>query len=142
MEQSLQHQKALHFKDPDASRKIVQGSNPVQCRHLGRQVKKINADKWFQDSPLIPSEIAEAFYEQHSDLKKILLDTGKKKIVFCGVREKFWGTGLSMRNEAASDSAKWKGQNELGDIFMALRQKLNSPSILIIRIRHYILELL
>ena len=30
MEQSLQHQKALLFKDSDASRKIVQVSNPVQ----------------------------------------------------------------------------------------------------------------
>ena len=125
MEQSLQHQKALLFKDSDASRKIVQVSNPVQCRQVGRQVKNFNADKWFQDSPLILSEIAEAFYDQHSDLKKILLDTEEKKIVFCGVREKFWGTGLSMRDEAASDSSKWKGQNKLGDILMALRQKLS-----------------
>ena len=44
-------------------------------------MKNVNAEKWFQDSPLILSEIAKAFYEQHSDLKKILLDTGEKKIV-------------------------------------------------------------
>ena len=74
-------------------------------------MKNFNADKWFQDRPLILSEIVEAFYEQYSDLKKILLDTGEKKIVFCGVREKFWGTGLSMRDEAASDSSKLKRQN-------------------------------
>ena len=78
MEHSLQNQKALLFKDSDASRKIVQVSNPIQCRQVGRQVKNFNADKWFQDSPLILSEIAEAFYEQHSDLKKILLDTEEK----------------------------------------------------------------
>ena len=52
-----------------------------------------------------------------------------RKEVFFGVREKFWRTGLSMRDEAASDSSKWIGQNKLGDILMALRQKLNSPSI-------------
>ena len=92
-------------------------------------MKNFNANKWFQDSPLILSEIAETFYEQHSDLNKILLNTAEKKILFCGVREKFWGAGLSMRDEAASDSFKWKGQNKLGDILMALRQILTSPSI-------------
>ena len=50
--------------------------------------------------------------------------------MFCGVHEKFRGTGLSMRDKAASDSTKCKGQNKLGDILMALRQKLNSPSYL------------
>ena len=49
MEENLQHQKALLFKDSDTSTKNVQVSNLVQCRQVGRQVKTSNADKWFQD---------------------------------------------------------------------------------------------
>jgi ribA/ribD-fused uncharacterized protein len=64
-----------------------------------------------------------AKFVQHPELQKQLQETGKREIGFADARNSFWGIGTSENTEKSADPSKWKGQNRLGKILMALREE-------------------
>ena len=56
--------------------------------------------------------------------KKTLLDTGDKRIVIAGIRERFWGAGVALNDDAAADPTKLSGKNKLGEALKLDRDKL------------------
>jgi predicted NAD-dependent protein-ADP-ribosyltransferase YbiA (DUF1768 family) len=69
-------------------------------------------------------KIYTAVYEQHPILKAKLLDTGSDTLVFADVREGPSGIGLSEKDSAALDPARWKGENAAGVAQETVRTRL------------------
>ncbi len=46
VEQYMMAQKALIFRDFETFNKIMNSKNPAEMKHLGREVKNFNAEKW------------------------------------------------------------------------------------------------
>ena len=81
-------------------------------------------DKWSGQCFDIMCELIEAKSDQSEDFKKALLDTGDKRIVIAGIRERFWGAGVALNDEAAADPTKWSGKNKLGEALKLVCDKL------------------
>ena len=64
-----------------------------------------------------------AKFVQHPELQKQLLETGERQIGEADARDSFWSIGTSENTEKSADPSKWKGQNRLGKILMALRDE-------------------
>ena len=69
-----------------------------------------------------------AKFVQHPELRKELQATGDKLIGEADPRDTYWGIGTSMDLEKAKFPSKWRGQNKLGKILMALRNTFNSEA--------------
>ena len=63
-------------------------------------------------------------FSQNSDLRKALIDTNDSILAECAVKDRIWGIGLSMTDNARFDMGKWKGQNLLGFTLMQVRSEL------------------
>ncbi len=53
--------------------------------------------------------------------KKLLLQTGNKKIAECNGQDPYWGIGLFMDNPLSNDQNRWAGENRLGVLLEVVR---------------------
>jgi hypothetical protein len=74
-------------------------------------------------------KIYTAIYEQHPILKAKLLDTGSDALVFADVREGPSGIGLSDKDSAALDPAKWKSENAVGLAQETVRTRMREGAV-------------
>lgn len=63
-------------------------------------------------------------FMQNSALRSFLLSTGDKVLVEASPTDRVWGIGLRKNNPDALDPKKWRGQNLLGFILMAVRNEM------------------
>ena len=124
VEQAYQHQKALFFKDIPAAAHILSESDPVKCKYLGRNITEFESEKWNDKSTNIMKQILFAKFSGNSTLKQRLLDTGDKTLCQASVKDTYWGIGLDMKQETICDQSAWKGQNQLGQALMKVRDEL------------------
>ena len=83
----------------------------VEARKLGRRVR-LRSD-WHEVRLSIMKEIVHAKFTQNEDLRERLLDTGDNELIEGNTwGDSFWGV------------CRGKGQNHLGNILMAIREKL------------------
>jgi ribA/ribD-fused uncharacterized protein len=61
--------------------------------------------------------IVRAKHDQHEYIQRKLLETGNAELIENSPTDSFWGRGPD-----------WKGRNELGKIWMRLRQEMHSVS--------------
>ena len=115
-EQFYEYQKALKAGDYDIAAKIMSTDNPIEQMRYGRELQ-LNEEQWSIQTALDIIETAvTAKFNQHPNLRKKLLDTGKRTIAECNAHDKFWSSGVGLYNENAQDKLKWTGKNYLGDI--------------------------
>jgi ribA/ribD-fused uncharacterized protein len=69
-----------------------------------------------------------AKFVQHPELRKELMATEEKIIGKADPRDTYWGIGTSMDLEKAKFPSKWRGQNKLGRMLMALRNTFKSEA--------------
>ncbi len=63
-----------------------------------------------------------AKFDQIKHLKKLLLDTGDKRLVECNPYVSFWSCGLPLKDtEKILNTQNWPGENNLGDILKCVR---------------------
>ena len=62
-----------------------------------------------------------AIYQQHSELKERLLNTGTDALVFADIRQGPSGTGVGEQTKEVLDPARWTGENALGLALETLR---------------------
>jgi ribA/ribD-fused uncharacterized protein len=115
---------ALRFTDSEIQEEIRRERSPMAAKFVAKK----HADKMIIQ-PTSPADLANmevvvrAKLEQHPDLKKELLATGSETII-----EDVTARGLSGRNGfwgAALKDGQWVGENNLGKIWMKLRDELN-----------------
>lgn len=106
---------AAHFieTDPDLFDQIVK----ARSAHEAYKITKANGDKapknWHEIKPTVMEEIVRLKLEQNPYVKKKLLESGDLMLVEDSPKDDFWGW-----------SKDHKGRNELGKIWMKLRDEL------------------
>ena len=65
---------------------------------------------------------------QNPELAENLEKTGEEIIAECAVKDRIWGTGLSMKDENRLSIDQWRGQNLLGEILMRVREDIRNQN--------------
>jgi ribA/ribD-fused uncharacterized protein len=114
--------KAAEFKDEDILKKIIKTKTSKTVKALGNKVKDFNEKVWDEKRDEVMEKGIRAKFVQHPELRKKLVETGDKVIGYADARDVYWSIGTSMGLEKAKSPSKWRGQNKLGKILMALRE--------------------
>ena len=126
VEHYFQAMKAREFKDDEIYNKILKAKTPKAAKAAGKHVKNFVTEVWDAKRDEIMEKAIRAKFVQHPELRKELQATGEKIIGEADPRDTYWGIGTSMDLEKAKFPSKWRGQNKLGKILMALRNTFNS----------------
>jgi ribA/ribD-fused uncharacterized protein len=128
VEHYFQAMKAKEFKDDEIYNKILKAKTPKAAKALGKKVKNFVTEVWDGKRDEVMEKAIRAKFVQHPELRKELQATGDKLIGEADPRDTYWGIGTSMDLEKAKSPSKWRGQNKLGKILMALRNTFNSEA--------------
>ena len=109
-EQAFMWTKATFFHDDEIAKKILQETNPMEIKKLGRLVKNFDETKWAEVRYSYMLDINIEKYRQNIELRNILISTGDAKIVEDSPFDYIWGIGKD-----------GSGQNLLGKVLMQVR---------------------
>ncbi len=110
---------AAHFftSSPELSEQIRLCRSARAAADLANQNSSKDDKDWPQKKLAVMEEIVRAKLAQHSYIRQKLIETGDSMIVETNDNDGFWGWGKDH-----------KGRNELGKIWMKLREELKSDS--------------
>ena len=124
-EQYYYFRKAQQYRDYDSMVEILAEHDPVQIKRIGRSVH--GADGEWSES----SEARDVMYtgllskfKQNSYLAQVLESTGEDTLVEANPHDSVWGIGLGLDNPNVFNQREWKGNNQMGDILMAVRHTI------------------
>ncbi|EIW68185.1 hypothetical protein TREMEDRAFT_23720, partial [Tremella mesenterica DSM 1558] len=120
-EHYMMFQKSLMF-DPSLCQQIIQSDHPAETKRLGRKIKNFNKEKWDQINVGIVSKGNYLKFKQDDRLRKVLIDTGKARLVEASPTDRIWGIGFGMK-EALKNKDNW-GDNKLGVALERARRRL------------------
>lgn len=109
-EQAFMYSKAIYFVDYETANKILKESDPLKIKHLGREVKNYDDEKWSAVRSHFMFQINIAKFQSNSSLKETLLKTGDAYLYEDSPFDYIWGIGK-----------KGTGQNLLGKVLMEVR---------------------
>jgi len=106
---------AQKFSDPSDREQIRRAKTPSLAARLGRSRKKKLRRDWESARVDVMRTAIEAKFGQHPELRQLLVSTGERRLIEHTDRDDFWG-----------DGGDGSGQNMLGRLLMALRQRLRA----------------
>ena len=118
VEQYFQSDKADQQGRATVSEQIFNTSDPVQHKRLGGSLK-IKDDDWASFACM--DRAVRAKFDQNPELLTYLKSTAPLKLVHANAHDVNWANGLAINDANALKETKWKGQNQLGQILMAIR---------------------
>lgn len=124
VEQYMMAQKALIFRDFETFNKVMNSKDPVEMKHLGREVKNFNAEKWDGVKMKVVKRAVMAKFSQNWDLRELLLQTGDKLIAESNPMDRIWGIGICKSDKDVMNKMEEWGENLLGKIMMEVRDEL------------------
>ena len=124
-EQAYQHAKAVLFGDTDTAGAIMRSPRPAHQKFLASKIKGYVHGQWKTAREQIMKEIIHCKFSQNLDIAKKLCDTGDLHIGESIVKDKFYGTGLSLKHKDACNRTKWQ-QNTLGSMLMKERTAMRA----------------
>ena len=126
VEQFFMYQKCRLFDSTNniLMQKIMNSTDPKHIKKLGRQVKNFDEDIWNEHKTKIMYDGLFLKFTQNEQLKKVLLNTGTKKIYEASPYDKIWGIGLNYHNTIKLNPTEYPGENLLGILLMELRENL------------------
>ena len=127
-EQYIQAQKAKYFRDRQAYDRIMGCTKPLDCKEEARTIRGFEKKQWDIVAKELCQPGIQAKFEQNSDIMKILLSTGNKRIVE-SARDKLWGTGFVLGSDDCLDSTKWTTRGIMGEILEQIRSSYQSSDI-------------
>jgi ribA/ribD-fused uncharacterized protein len=108
---------AMKFLEVENQEAIRLAKSPMIAARMGRDRKRPLRKDWESVKVSVMRAALRAKFTQHDDLRKILLDSGDRKIVEHTERDSYWG-----------DGGDGSGKNMLGILLMELRDELRSQS--------------
>ncbi len=117
-------EKARLFDDSIILEEIINSSNPMEAKQLGRKVKNFDPVVWNKHKYEIVKNGNLHKFSQHKDQLEFLLNTKKRVLVEASPRDRIWGIGMGQSNEKAQNPNLWRGQNLLGFALMEVRDEL------------------
>lgn len=116
------HRKGLLFAvHSEATKAILETSEPALLRTLGRQIPDFEEETWVQHRYDIVLRGNMLKFGQNPALREQLLATGEAELVEAS-SDRVWGVGFRAK-KAAENRAAW-GLNLLGKALMEVRQRL------------------
>jgi N-glycosidase YbiA len=104
---------AQKFEDRAHRRRIRNAKSPMVAARLGRDRKQKLRRDWESVKVEVMRRAVRAKFQQHDDLRDLLLGTGEAKIVEHTENDAYWG-----------DGGDGSGKNMLGQILMEVRSEL------------------
>lgn len=126
VEHYFQAMKAQTFNDKEILQQILETPSAKAVKALGKKVKNFIKEKWDSERLDVMKRGVRAKFVQHPEIQKQLIETGNKQIGDADARDLFWGIGTSENTDKSKYPEKWKGQNQLGKIMMALRDEFKN----------------
>ena len=123
-EQWMMACKARMFGDDDVLARIMATPNPRSQKALGRTVRNFDDATWKATARDVVYVGLLAKFDQNPVLRAHLLATGTDMLVEASPHDTLWGIGLDMNHPDVTNPEKWRGQNWLGDVLMAVRNTL------------------
>ncbi len=106
---------AQKFAGTEHEEELRETPDPMAVARKGRSCKRPLRSDWEEAKDQIMREAVFAKFEQHADLRELLLGTGGEDIVEKTTHDHYWGCGSA-----------GTGKNMLGKILMEVRAKLRS----------------
>ena len=129
-ETSIQYIVAKHAlleKDLIAYQRVMEESDPVKCKEIGKEIKNSIMWKTFQREVIFNATFERI--RQHKVAKDLLLSTAHKFLVAADP-DIIWGSGLEASHPNAAHPALWPGCNLYGFILMMVRKTLENELLL------------
>lgn len=104
---------AQKFKGTPHENKIRKASNPMLAAKMGRSRKVKLRPDWEKVKDSVMFDAVRAKFNQHKELKELLLSTDNAKLIEHTENDNYWG-----------DGGNGKGKNMLGIILMKIRNEL------------------
>jgi ribA/ribD-fused uncharacterized protein len=104
---------AQKFEDVEHQEAIRKTKSPMIAARMGRDRKKQLRQDWESVKVGIMREVVRAKFEQHDDIRQVLLSTGDATLVEHTENDSYWG-----------DGGDGSGKNMLGQILMEIREEL------------------
>ena len=116
--------KARLFGDEAGLAAVLAAGSPDAAKSAGRRVRGFDEQRWAAARYDIVVEGNLAKFDQHPDLRRFLVQTGRRVLVEASPYDRIWGIGLSPTNEKVHRPATWPGRNLLGFALMEVRERL------------------
>ena len=111
---------AAHFIDthPKLAEKVRAAKSPREASDFANAHADKDRPDWKDVKLSVMEEICLCKLRQHAYIRQVLLDTGNRQLVEMSPHDAFWGWGPDKN-----------GRNELGKVWMRLRDKLKAGQI-------------
>lgn len=123
-EQFMMHGKARLFGDVQTANEILAAQEPRAHKALGREVRGFDEPRWRAQREEIVYAGNLAKFTQNPPLLEALLATAGSRLVEASPTDLVWGIGLAAEHPDATNPARWRGANLLGEILTGLRDEL------------------
>jgi ribA/ribD-fused uncharacterized protein len=128
VEHYYQASKAKLCNDMETHAKILEAKTPKVAKALGRKVAPFLSEQWNDAKQEVMIRALRAKFVQHPALQTKLLDTGTRPIGKADPRNTYWGIGTGVASEKSNTPSKWRGQNQLGKLLMAMRSDFKASA--------------
>jgi len=125
-EQFMMAEKARVFGDEQLLALILAATEPGEQKRLGRSVRGFDPDTWSEHRIDIVTRGNRAKFRSTTKLRDALLDTGDRTLVEASPYDIIWGIGLRADHPDATVPSRWRGQNLLGQVLMAVRDEIRA----------------
>ena len=123
VEQYWMYRKAKSVDDDETMNAVLQTNDPVRQKALGRNIRNLNMTTWKNQVPDIMYPILLEKFKQNEGPRKILLETGSKRIGEA-TTERYWGIGRKLSDPQVLDVGKWSDDNIVGKLLEKVRTEL------------------
>ena len=119
LEQAFQFLRAKILEKPLAATRIYLSRDVYYIKQVGRELG--TSDKWETRKFDLMYECLKKKFDQHPELKALLLKTGDLELVEA-TPDRVWGCGATLSSNVLRRHA-WAGQNKHGEILMTIREE-------------------
>ena len=124
-EQWIQQQKALLFNNTLIADGMLKEPTSLGCKNLSKLITNFDPAKWKEKAKELCFPGIMSKFEQNTGPLDCLLSTGGLKIIESSY-DKFWGTGIPLRDDRCLMSRHWHTQGLLGQILEEIRHMLST----------------
>ena len=125
-EHYMMAEKARLFGDLENAEKVMSVENPSKAKSIGREVRNFDRTHWEEHRIGIVKRANFEKFEQNTNLKEFLINTGNRVLVEASPIDRIWGIGLDENHRDVEIPQNWRGTNLLGFTLMDVRDELHS----------------
>lgn len=127
-EQYMMAAKAAHFGDRARYEQIMATTDPRRIKELGRAVTPFDAGEWRRVARSYVRTGNLAKFSQNPRLRAALLATGDTILAEASPYDRVWGIGVGAEHPDATNPARWRGTNWLGEVLTEVRTELRAEA--------------